>query len=306
MPDTPSSADPRFMGANFGPTVPASTAINPDAPDLASAGASDAPPVATQGAFASPAKPGSLFRSVISALGLALSQGVQAGLTAPRNAQGPAVAAETAQQAPQKAFETRMANQKALTTADMDKLTIASTQLKLHQLHMITNQMEENQQNAVYDKGRDTLDKFVESGKVDILAEGDMGAVQAEFNRRQADASKQGQGLLPLQILPSLGTTGKNPKYSLVMVGKEKITDNWDETWGAKDLGYSEEDFKAAGVASFKFHASAGMDQQKALQLRATQYLNWASKAEAAMSAWKRGQATIGSREKEGKADRKS
>jgi hypothetical protein len=305
MPDSPTPASPWMAGANSGPTVPGQDVTDPDAPDIGQSDVpANAPMPATQGTSGAPAKPGSLFRTLISSLGLALTRGAQAGLTAPRNAQGPAVAAETAQQAPQKDFEQRMANQKALTTADMDKMNIAVTQLKLHQMQMITHRMDEDQQNAVYNKGRDTLEELSKSGKVDILATGDIGAVQAEFNRRQADASKQGQGLLPLQILPSLGSDAKKPQFSLVMVGKEKITDNWDETWGAKDLGYNDEDFKAAGLSTFKFHAAAGMDQQKALQLRATQYLNWASKTEAGMQKWKQGQATIQSREKEGQKNR--
>jgi hypothetical protein len=305
MPDTPTPASPWMAGANSGPTVPGQDVTDPDAPDIGQSDiGANAPMPATQGTSGTPAKPGSLFRTLISSLGLALTRGAQAGLTAPRNAQGPAVAAETAQQAPQKEFEQRMANQKALTTADMDKMNIAVTQLKLHQMQMITHRMDEDQQNAVYNKGRDTLEELSKSGKVDILATGDIGAVQAEFNRRQADANKQGQGLLPLQILPSLGSDAKKPQFSLVMVGKEKITDNWDETWGAKDLGYNDEDFKAAGLSTFKFHAAAGMDQQKALQLRATQYLNWASKTEAGMQKWKQSQAAIGSREKEGQKNR--
>jgi len=304
MPDTPISAQPWMAGANSGPTVPSSDITDPDAPDLGS-GAPDSPPVATQGTFANPpAQRPSLFRGIISALGQVLSQGAKAGVSAPLNREGPSIAAGTAIEAPQKAFEQKVANQRALTTLDMDKMNVAMTQLKLHQLHMITNKMEEDQQNAVYNKGRDTLEELTKSGKVDILVDGELGAVQAEFNRRQADAQKQGQGLLPLQILPSLGSSAKNPKYSLVMVGKEKITDNWDETWGAKDLGYSDDDFKAAGLSTFKFHASAGMDQQKALQLRATQYLNWATKTEAGMAKWKQSQAAIQNRESEGKKNR--
>jgi len=296
-----------MSGANNGPTVPPRDVTDPDAPDIGSdsPAVNAAPPVATQGTFANPpAQRPTLFRGIINALGMALSQGAKAGVSAPLTAQGPAVAAETAIEAPQKQFEQKVANQKALTSLDMDKMNVAVTQLKLHQLQMITSKMEDDQRNAVYNKGRDTLEELAKSGKVDVLASGDLGAVNAEFSRRQADAQKAGQGLLPLQILPALGSTAQKPSYSLVMVGKEKITDNWDETWGAKDLGYSEEDFKAAGVASFKFHAAAGMDQQKALQLRATQYLNWASKAEAAMSKWKTGQAANESREKEGKANR--
>jgi hypothetical protein len=246
----------------------------------------------------------SLARKLITSLGSVLLQGVSAGMQAPRNAQGPAVAAQIAANQPQKAFEQKMANQKAITSQQMDDLNVAMTQVKLHQMQMIASKMQENQQNAVYDKGRDTLQGLLDKGQVEVLATGDYGAVTQEFNRRQNDAKQNGQGIQPLQILPAVGSNASKPQYSLVMVGKGKLTEDWDETWGADDLGYTADDFKAAGLSTFKFKAPAGMDQQKALQLRSSQFLNWATKSENAMAAWKKNQANIDARADQGKKNR--
>jgi len=260
----------------------------------------DAPPPPPAGV---PAQRPTFFRGVIKALGLALT-GVQAGLTAPRNAQGPAIAAQTAANAPQAKFEQTMANKKAMTSQQLDDLNVAMTQLKLHQMHMIASKMEDDQQDAVYNMGRDTLTSLSEKGKVDILSTGDYDAITQEFGRKQADAKAAGQGLLPLQVLPAPGSSAGKPQYALVMVGKDRLTDDWKETWGAKDLGYSDDDFKAAGLSSFKFTAPSGMDQQKALQLRASQYLNWATKSEQGMAAWKKNAANNQVKTSEGQKNR--
>jgi hypothetical protein len=248
------------------------------------------------------------FKGVIKSMGLALARGaingVVAGVEAPRNAQGPAIAAQTAANRPQQQLEQKQANQKAMDTQTQDKLTIAMTQLKLHQMQMITSKLDEDQQNAIYNTGRDAMDTFVQKGKVDVLATGDYGSVTAEFTRRQADAKANGQPLLPLQILPAPGSSASKPVYALASFGKDRLTDAIDITFGAADLGYSEEDFKAAGLSSFKFHAPADLDQQKALLLMTQQYNSWAIKSETIMANWKKNQANNTVKTNEGAKNR--
>jgi len=249
------------------------------------------------GAPSQPAQKPSFFKGLITQLGLALAQGAKAGVQAPMSAQGPSIAASKAISMPQEDFAAKNSRQ-------MDTLNVAMTQLKLHQLHMVVSKMDQEQQDAAYNIGRDTLDGLANKGQVDILATGDYKAVQDEFVKRQADAASNKQGLLPLQILPAVGSTAKDPKFSLVNVGKGKLTESWEETWGANDIGVSSEDFKAAGLTTFKFSAPAGMDQQKALQMRVSAYQNWAFKSEAAVTAYKKNQATLESREGEGEKNR--
>lgn len=248
---------------------------------------------------ASPTQQPAFFKTLLFALGKGLLEGTRAGLEAPRNAQGPAVAAQNAPNIPLQDAQRRQAMRQIGTSQQLDDMNVAITQLKLHQLQMVTAKMDEDRQNEVYNKGRDTLGDLLEKGKVDVLATGDMQSVQDEFVKRQADAKAGGQGLLPIQILPAAGSSAKDPQYSLVMVGKDKLTADMDETWGAADLGLNEKDFGAAGLTPFKFHASAGMDQQKALQLKTTQYLNWLTKSENQLGAWKRAQLTSSDKAKD-------
>lgn len=223
----------------------------------------------TASSLAVPPRPQpSFFRQLLFSLGKGLIEGTKAGLQAPLGPQGPAVAARTAIEAPQRERE-------QLTTNQMNDLNIAMSQLKLHQLHMITNQMEDDQQNAVYNRGRDTLRDFVEKGKADILASGDLKAVQDELARRQKDATDGNQGLLPNMILPTERGPNGEPQYALVSVGKERLNDDIDYTWGAKDLGISEKEFKDAGLTERKFHASTGQDSQKAFGALSMAFTNF-------------------------------
>jgi hypothetical protein len=290
------------VGATSQPNFGSVSGAPPDAPDIG--GGPSAPDAALGSAPGiQPATPSAptqhptFFRQLLFHLGKGLVEGTKAGLQAQMGPQGPSEAARIAIAAPQQRRE-------QLTTNMLNDMNVAMTQLKLHQLHMVVNQMEDDQQNGVYNRGRDTLDALMEKGKADVLATGDLKSVQDEFARRQADAKQAGQGLLPIQILPSVGSSAKDPKYSLVMVGKDKLTDDMDETWGAGDLGISKEDFDKAGLTQFKFHASAGMDQQKALQLKTTQYLNWITKSMNQYGQWKRNEASISGRATEGKANR--
>lgn len=297
MAELPTSAQPWMSGANAMPDVPNRT-VNPEAPPNVEGGGPDvsgtAPDISGQtgSSQVTPAPPTqhpSFFRTLLFSLGKGLLEGTAAGLQAPLNPQGPAIAAANAPNIPVQAAQRSAATSAAMTSQQMDQLNVATTQLKLHQLQMVTHQMEEDQQNAVYNRGRDTLDKLMEKGKVDILATGDQKAIHDELVKRQADATAAGQGLLPLMVLPS-GPDPKKPEFSLVMVGKERLTDDIDETWGAGDLGISQQDFDAAGLTKFDYHASKGMDQQKALQLKTTQYANWLTKASNQLGQWKRGQ----------------
>lgn len=239
------------------------------------------------------------FRKLLFSLGQGLIEGTKAGLQAPLGPQGPAIAAQTAINAPQQRRE-------QLTTNQLNDMNVAMTQLKLHQTHMITHQMEEDQQNAVYNSGRDVTTALMEKGKVDILASGDIKSVQDEFARRQADAKQSGQGLLPLQILPAAGSSAKDPKYALVNVGKDRLTEDLEQTFGPSDLGVSKEDFEAAGLTSLKFKAPAGTDQQKALQLLTTQHLNWLTKSQNQLGQYKRQQAGLDAKSTESALDRQS
>jgi hypothetical protein len=235
---------------------------------------------------------------------MALAQGTQAGLQAQRGPQGPAEAARIAAAMPQKRLEQAMANKHALSSQKLDDLNVAMTQIKLHQLQMVAAKMEDDQANAVYDKGRDTMDALLEKGKVDVLATGDFASVTSEFNKKQVDAKRSGQGLLPLQILPAPGSSAKDPKYALVMVGKDRLTEDWDETDTPASLGYDPEEAKKAGLGNFKFHAPLGMDQQKALQLRVSQYAKWVTDSENGMRKWQATQAGIAARGAEGQKNR--
>lgn len=299
------SASPVLAGVNNGPNAKPGFSVSPDEPDIGvpiapgpalgspdSMGQNQQPP-------APPTQQPTFFRKLLFSLGQGLIEGTKAGLEAPRNAQGPAVAAQTAINAPQQKRE-------QLTTNQMNDMNVAMTQLKLHQIQMVTHQMDEDAQNAVYNSGRDVTTALMEKGKVNVLATGDQKSVQDEFTRRQADAKAGGQGLLPLQILPAAGSSAKDPKYALIDVGKDRLTDDIEDTWGAKDLGVSEEDFKAAGLTPFNFKAPAGMDQQKALQLMTTQHLNWLTKSQNQLGQMKRQQASLDSRESEGAANRAS
>jgi hypothetical protein len=286
-------------GANV--AAPGPTPVAPDVGD----GIAPGPPLGTPDSMGpvNPAPPPTqqptFFRKLLFSLGQGLIEGTKAGLQAPLSPQGPAIAAQTAINAPQQKRE-------QLTTNQMNDLNVAITQLKLHQTQMITHQMEEGQQNAVYNSGREVTTALMEKGKVDVLATGDIKSVQDEFARRQADAKQSGQGLLPLQILPAAGSSAKDPKYALINVGKDRLTDDMEQTFGASDLGVSKEDFEAAGLTPLNFKAPAGMDQQKALQLLTTQHLNWLTKAQNQMGQYKRQQSALDTKQQESALDRQS
>lgn len=223
----------------------------------------------------------SFFRNLLFSLGQGLIEGTKAGMQAPLGPQGPPTAARIAINAPQQERE-------RMTTNKLNDLNVAITQLKLHQMHTMVMQEDEDRQNAAYNKGADTSTALVEKGKVDVLATGDLKGVQAEYQRRMADAKDSGQGLLPLQILPAPGSSAKDPQYALIMVGKDRLTEGWEENWGPGELGIDKEKFDAAGVTQFKFKAPQGMDQQKALQLHATQFQNWWTKSTQALAQMER------------------
>lgn len=285
MPDSPTPIVSNMT--QFGmPTIPTQDDVSPQPSAIqGSMNKGDVTDVSDKPAAPPPAptQHPTFFRRLLFSLGQGLIEGTKAGLQAPLSPQGPAVAAQTAINAPQ-------AKREQMTTNQMNDLNVAMTQLKLHQTQMITHQMEEEQQNAVYNSGRDVTTALMEKGKVDVLTSGDLKSVQDEFNRRQADAKQSGQGLLPLQILPAAGSSAKDPKYSLINVGKDRLTEDMDTTFGADDLGISKEDFDKTGLTPFKFHAPAGMDQQKALQLMVTQHLNWLTKSQNQLGQWKRTQ----------------
>lgn len=289
MADVPNMTSPNMPPSNVPPDM-APPDVSQQMP-----GVVNSPPGAAPQPKAPTQQP-QFFKRLLFALGKGLLEGTQAGLQAPMSLQGPAIAAQNAQNAPVQQAQRQQAIQQAATSKQLDDMNVAMTQLKLHQTHMVTNQMDEDKQNAVYNQGRDTLNALLEKGKVDVLATGDLKSVQDEFAKRQADAKAGGQGLLPIQILPAAGSSAKDPQYSLVMVGKDKLTDDIDENWDANDLGVTPEDFKAAGLTPFHFRAPAGMDQQKALQLKVTQHLNWLTKSEQQLGAWTR--AKLGSQDK--------
>jgi hypothetical protein len=290
--DVIGSASPVLAGVNNGPNAKPSFSVEPDAPDMSTPPIAPGPsPMGGNQQGGPPKPPPTFFRKLLFSLGQGLIEGTKAGLQAPPGPQGPAIAAQTAINAPQQ-------KRQQLTTNQMNDMNVAMTQLKLHQIQMVTHQMDEDAQNAVYNSGRDVTTALMEKGKVNVLATGDQKSVQDEFTRRQADAKAAGQGLLPLQILPAAGSSAKDPKYALIDVGKDRLTEDMEDTWGAKDLGVSDEDFKAAGLTPFNFKAPAGMDQQKALQLMTTQHLNWLTKSQNQLGQWKRNQANLQQKDK--------
>jgi hypothetical protein len=240
-----------------------------------------------------PAQKPSYFKNIIGALGLALAQGAKAGVQAPMSPQGPAIAAQTAIEAPQKELEQKQKNKAAMTSQQQADLTVAMTQLKLHQLHTMVLKEDEDIQNAAYNKSRDTLEEFIDKGRVDVIATGDIAAVQAEFNKRQADAHAAGNGLQPLQIFSAPGSSAGKPQFALVNMEKGKLSEALkDETWGASDFSDSpdtQKDYQAAGIGEFKYKgATAGTDQQKALNDRAASYRLWWTQSAIKLSNWRK------------------
>ena len=239
---------------------------------------------------APPTQQPQFFRKLLLSLGQGLIEGTKAGLQAPLSPQGPAIAASTAINAPQ-------VRQQQLTTNQMNALGIAMTQLKLHQLQMMVQQESEGVQSAAYDRGANTAQEFIDKGKGEFVASGDMASVQKEFNRRHTDMQEKGT-TLPLYILPAPGSSAKNPKYVLLNMAPGKLTnDQDDQVWGAKEYSddpAEQQAYKDAGLGEMKFKgAPAGTDNKKALELVTKAHNDWWIKSAAAVSKWKTEQAQI-------------
>jgi len=218
-----------------------------------------------------------------------------AGVQAPMNAQGPSVAAATAPQIPTQMAQNAAGPQEVMDSAMQSHMNTAMTQIRLHQLQVVAMKLPENQQEAIYNSKRDEFKQWADKGDITEVASGDLKAVQDEFTKRQADAQAAGQGLLPLHILPSPDSSYKEPKYSLFLMGKGKLSEDIPATtWGADELGMDEDTFKKAGLVEMKMPSiQAGTDQKSAFQSRQTAHTNWVAKQGAALASWQKSQANI-------------
>lgn len=268
--------------------------MSPSAPNLTPGGQPGAPPQ----------QPGGFFKNLVSMLGLVLAQGAKAGVGAPRNAQGPSIAAASAIQQPQEDLRQKMATTAAATSQQQATLNIAFTQFRIHQLNMMVAKMDEEQQDAAFLHGRDFGEEILKKGEADLLVTGDRQAVEQEFEKRQADAQQGKQGLLNLQILPAPGSSPKDLKWGLYSIGKGKLTEPMNKTWGADELGIDPEDFKKAGLLKGSFQAPTGMRTDMAMQAYVAAHTKWVHDTQTAYEKWKTTQANIDSREKEGAANR--
>jgi len=112
-----------------------------------------------------PTQQPSFFRRVLLSLGQGLIEGTKAGLQAPLTPQGPAIAAQTAINAPE------MARQR-LTAAQLDKLRIEQSTINLAMSRYALTHVDDERAQAYYKAGQKYANDLIEKGNANLVATG--------------------------------------------------------------------------------------------------------------------------------------
>ena len=175
-------------------------------------------------------RPG-FFRSLLASL----LTGVQAGVMAPQNAQGPSQAADIAQALPQQRIQQQQQAQQFQTQQDTEKARLALTQVQLQQAQLLLRSSSDDVANKFEDAGRSMVTKALENGTGKVLFEGDRDTA----HNKQLELMKQ-NGNLSIMTLPSPSSKGQ---YAVVeFQPKGTIEEGYTVTLpGDKDLGVEED-----------------------------------------------------------------
>src|SRR6516225_5050347 len=112
-----------------------------------------------------PTQQPSFFRRVLLSLGQGLIEGTKAGLQAPLTPQGPAIAAQTAINAPEVARQ-------RLTAAQLDKIRVDMGVINLAMARYALPHVDDERAQAYYKAGQGFSSKLIESGNAEPVATG--------------------------------------------------------------------------------------------------------------------------------------
>jgi len=153
-----------------------------------------------------PTQQPSFFRRVLLSLGQGLIEGTKAGLQAPLTPQGPAIAAQTAINAPEVARE-------RLTAAQLDKIRVEMGVINLAMARYALTHVDDERAQAYYKAGQGFSSKLIESGNAEPVATGTADDIHKMLAQKKADNPDQA-----FLAMPNPGATGHNQEdgYTLL------------------------------------------------------------------------------------------
>jgi len=153
-----------------------------------------------------PTQQPSFFRRVLLSLGQGLIEGTKAGLQAPLTAQGPAIAAQTAINAPEVARE-------RLTAAQLDKIRVEMGVINLAMARYALTHVDDERAQAYYKAGQGFSSRLIESGNAEPVATGTADDIHKMLAQKKADNPDQA-----FLAMPNPGATGHDQEdgYTLL------------------------------------------------------------------------------------------
>ena len=153
-----------------------------------------------------PTQQPSFFRRVLLSLGQGLIEGTKAGLQAPLSPQGPAVAAQTAINAPEVARQ-------RLTAAQLDKIRVEMGVINLAMARYALTHVDDERAQAYYKAGQGFSSKLIESGNAEPVATGTADDIHKMLAQKKADNPDQA-----FLAMPNPGATGHDQEdgYTLL------------------------------------------------------------------------------------------
>jgi len=166
---------------------------------------------------ARPTQQPSFFRRVLLSLGQGLIEGTKAGLQAPLTAQGPAIAAQTAINAPEVARE-------RLTAAQMDKVRLEMSTINLAMARYALTHVDDDRAQAYYKAGQKYANDLIEKGNANLIATGTADDIHKLLAQKKGENPDQN-----LMAFPNPGASGHDQEdgYMLLEVApKERLSED--------------------------------------------------------------------------------
>jgi len=167
-----------------------------------------------------PTQQPSFFRRVLLSLGQGLIEGTKAGLQAPLTAQGPAIAAQTALNAPEVARQ-------RLTAAQLDKVRVEMSTINLAMARYALTHVDDDRAQAYYKQGQKYANDLIEKGNANLVATGtadDIHKMMAQEKGKNPDRN--------YMAMPNPGAGGHDQEdgYMLLEVSpKERLSEDIPE-----------------------------------------------------------------------------